>query len=182
MQYSEKNLTKHDWKIHKQAHKLKSLTATINSNATRRKTSNEDLLSTAQGKKSKENLSSSSQQEERLNVSLLPSGQQRIVIDKTVNDEDVIDFDFDLARDYDDFENRQSEVAEQEDEEEESSKYTWSLKACTVKPRYKVPQYNGNLDIHYGKKREIDNFKICSYLFFLRKTIIKFYLPNINFI
>jgi hypothetical protein len=32
--------------------------------------------------------------------------------------------------------------------------------------------------IHYGKKREIDNFKICSYLFFLRKIIIKFYLPN----
>ena len=76
------------------------MTATIKSNATRRKRSNEDLLSTAQGKKSKENLSSSSQREERLNMSLLPSSQQRIVIYETVNDEDVIDFDFDLECDY----------------------------------------------------------------------------------
>jgi hypothetical protein len=99
------------------------LTDEINSNATRRKKSNEDLLSSAkQGKKSKENLPSSSQLEERLNVNLLPSNQQRIVIDETVNDEE--DFDFDLVeRDYDDFENTQSEEAGQEDEEEESNVY-----------------------------------------------------------
>lgn len=121
-QCSERNLTKHDWKIHKQAHELESLTDEINSNATRRKRSNEDLLSSAQqGKKSKENLPSSSQLEEHLNVNMLPSNQQRIVIDETVNDEE--DFDFDLERDYDDFENTQSEEAEQEDEEEESNVY-----------------------------------------------------------
>ncbi|KAG2190279.1 hypothetical protein INT46_003990 [Mucor plumbeus] len=105
------------------AHELESLTDEINSNATRRKRSNEDLLSSAQqGKRSKENLPSSSQLEEHLNVNLLPSAdQQRIVIDETVNDEE--DFDFDLERNYDDFKNTQSEEAEQEDEEEESNVY-----------------------------------------------------------
>ena len=99
------------------------MTATIKSNATRRKRSNEDLLSSAQqGKRSKENLPSSSQLDEHLNVNLLPSAdQQRIVIDETVNDEE--DFDFDLEHDYDDSENTQSEEAEQEDEEEESNVY-----------------------------------------------------------
>jgi hypothetical protein len=119
-QYSERNLTKHDWKIHKQAHELESLTTAINSNATRRKRSNEDLLLSAQqGKKSKDNLPSSSQREERLNVNLLPSDQKRMIIDETVNDEE----DFDLERDYDDFENTQSKEAEQEDEEEKSNVY-----------------------------------------------------------
>jgi hypothetical protein len=48
----KKNLTKQDWKIHKQAHELESLTAAINSYANRRKRSNEDLL-LAQEKKQK---------------------------------------------------------------------------------------------------------------------------------
>lgn len=114
-QCNERNLTKHSWNNHKEAHELERLTAEVTSKATQRKKprSNEDLPSYSQGEGS--------------HVDLLTSDQHAVVINESASGENNFDSDFecndnDFGDDYDNLETEQSE-SDQEDKEEKNSEY-----------------------------------------------------------